>query len=85
MGWGAVEVERRCRAVREGWNAETCQKRAPGPPFGMWPVCLPRKYRAVEREEKGKKRKGRGGKGRFCLITEGRGRTKRAVVEVKGR
>lgn len=50
-----MEVERSCSAVREGCNAETCQKRAPGPPFGMWPVCLPRKYRAGEREEKGKR------------------------------
>lgn len=54
-GGGAQEVERSSSAVREGCNAETCQKRAPGPPFGMWPVCLPRKYRAVEREEKGKR------------------------------
>lgn len=43
--------------MREGCNAETCQKRAPGPPFGMWPVCLPRKNRAGEREERGKKGK----------------------------
>lgn len=58
MCWGvrgALEVERSSSALREGCNAETCQKRAPGPPFGMWPVCLPRKYRAVEREEKGKR------------------------------
>lgn len=54
-GGAALEVERSSSAVREGCNAETCQKRAPGPPFGMWPVCLPRKYRAVEREEKGKR------------------------------
>lgn len=54
-GRGALVVERSSSAVREGCNAETCQKRAPGPPFGMWPVCLPRKYRAVEREKKGKR------------------------------
>lgn len=49
--------ESRNRGMKEGCNAETCQKRAPGPPCGMWPVCLPRKNRAGEREERGKKGK----------------------------
>lgn len=52
VGWGGIcGLERRNRGMREGCNAETCQKRAPGPPCGMWPVCLPRKNRAGKREE----------------------------------
>lgn len=72
IGGGGVGVngglERRNRGMREGCNAETCQKRAPGPPCGMWPVCLPRKYRAGEREERGKK--GKRGEDQFCPIIE---------------
>lgn len=55
--------------MREGCNAETCQKRAPGPPCGMWPVCLPRKNRAGEREERGKK----GKRGRRPVLPHHRG------------
>lgn len=75
MGGGGIGgLERRNRGMREGCNAETCQKRAPGPPCGMWPVCLPRKNRAGEREERGKRegRKGRGGEDQFCPIIEER-------------
>lgn len=68
-GWGGKmggirRLERRNRGIREGCNAETCQKRAPGPPCGMWPVCLPRKNRAGKRED----RKWRWGQ--FCPIIE---------------
>lgn len=55
---GGGGLERRNRGMREGCNAETCQKRAPGPPCGMWPVCLPRKNRAGEREEREEREEG---------------------------
>lgn len=68
--------------MREGCNAETCQKRAPGPPFGMWPVCLPRKNRVGEREERGKKGK-RGQRRILPHHREGGRETKSIVVGAK--
>lgn len=83
-GWGGIaRVERRSRGMREGCNAETCQKRAPGPPFGMWPVCLPRMNRTGEREERGKK--GKRGQRHVLLHhrQEGGRKTKSIVVGQK--
>lgn len=78
-----ARVERRSRGMREGCNAETCQKRAPGPPFGMWPVCLPRKNRTGEREEREKK----GKRGQIHVLLhhrrEGGRKTKSIVVGQK--
>lgn len=73
-GGGICGLGRRNRGMREGCKAETCQKRAPGPPCGMWPVCLPRKNRRAGKRGKTERREEseEGAKTRFAPSSGGR-------------